>query len=155
MGPEQNRYRSLQSQIHVDRKPNMNIVTHRIRELMRRIRLLPAEQRASAKDEAMQSLRSRSKETDPQKLLEHRKELTMKLSFLKAITPKTLLCDQAPTIGTTYVLRNGELVPGSGEMRGGRVADGILSSEEAFSRNARDFKRLYGAEKPKGGGPFF
>ena len=81
----------------------------------------------------------------------------MKLSFLKTITPKVLLCDQASAgdKSSTYVLRDGELVLGSGDTRGGRVADGVLSSEEAFRRNDRDFKRFYGADKPKRGGPFF
>lgn len=124
---------------------------------MRRIRLLSSSERATASQEAMQQLRLRSKETDPQQVLEHRKELTMKLSFLKTITPKVLLCDQASAgdKSSTYVLRDGELVLGSGDTRGGRVADGVLSSEEAFRRNDRDFKRFYGADKPKRGGPFF
>lgn len=30
-----------------------------------------------------------------------------------------------------------------------RVADGGISNEEAHRRNAKDFKRLYGADKPK------
>lgn len=56
---------------------------------MRRIRLLPSSsERAAAKGEAIEMIRLRLKEIDPQKVLEHRKELTMKLSFLKTITPK-------------------------------------------------------------------
>lgn len=122
----------------------MNTV-HRIRELMRRIRLLAPSERETAKNEAMLQIRQRSIESDPQQVLEHRKELTMKLSFLKTITPKVLMCDKASDAdrSSTFVLRDGELIRGTGEVRGGRVADGVLSSEEAFRRNDRDFKPFF------------
>ncbi|GAX81707.1 hypothetical protein CEUSTIGMA_g9135.t1 [Chlamydomonas eustigma] len=123
----------------------------RLRTLFRLIERLPnIETRISARDEARKLIRERCKESDPQKLLDYQKELVSRIAYLRIITPKDP-SHVSSSAGTTYVLRDGHLVEGSGQHRGGRIADGSITTEDAMQRNNRDFKRFFGADKPKSG----
>uniref|UniRef100_A0A7R9V8K5 Uncharacterized protein n=1 Tax=Chlamydomonas euryale TaxID=1486919 RepID=A0A7R9V8K5_9CHLO len=124
-----------------------SLLVPRLRELFRLIQRLPEAQRELALDTARSTIRGRLAETDAQVALDHQRELAAKIAYLRVVTPKTA-ADERSGGGSTFVMRGGKLVQGSGESRS-RVADGALGMDEAMRRNAKDFKRLYGAEKPK------
>jgi len=123
-------------------------VLSRYKELLCLIKRLPEEKKASAFAEARSTIRSRTSEADPQKKLDHFKELVSKIGYLRVVTPKQPGEVARTGIGK-YVLRDGKLVEGSGDAKGARVADGVISWDEAVRRNNRDFKKFYGADKPK------
>jgi hypothetical protein len=57
--------------------------------------------------------------TDPETQLLHLKELVARISFLSITTPRPV----GERIGAgSFVLRDGELVPGAGEEKGTRLA---------------------------------
>eukprot|EP00798_Chlamydomonas_sp_ICE-L_P012637 gene12637-15869_t len=123
------------------------------RSMISLIRRLPSSQSEAALKEARQTLRERKGESDPRILLDNLKEMSSKIGFLRITAPRRP--GDIRDVGGHYVLRDGALQKGSGIEIGGRVATGGMSMEEGMARNSRDFRRLYGAEKPKGRGPFF
>mmetsp|Transcript_2030 Transcript_2030/g.3165 ORF Transcript_2030/g.3165 Transcript_2030/m.3165 type:complete len:134 (-) Transcript_2030:586-987(-) len=118
-----------------------------LRQLYRLIQRLPLAQKQMALQEARATTASRRSETSQQTVLHHMKELAAKLAYLRVITPRHP-GDAAKAAGR-YVLREGQLVEGSGESAGSRAANGTTSREEALRGNAEHFKRFYGADKPK------
>ncbi len=89
-----------------------------LRKLNRLIRLIPDKHnRESAAKEATYLVRERSKESDPQKILDFQRHLASKIAYLRVITPKQ---HDSSGGGATFVLRDGMLVQGSGETRGSR-----------------------------------
>ncbi len=95
-----------------------NPVLSKIRTLVRLIHRLPREQKQTSLLETRTLIRSRAKETDNQKALDHQRELASKIAYLRIITPKQS-GETASSTGT-YVLREGKLMEGSGETRGSR-----------------------------------
>jgi hypothetical protein len=92
-------------------------VLARYRELLRLITRMPEQKAAAARQEAQQAVRSHANETDPQAQLGHLKELVARISFLRITTPRR----PGESLGAgTYVLREGQLVEGSGEDKGAR-----------------------------------
>ncbi|KAL6762681.1 hypothetical protein V8C86DRAFT_1805846 [Haematococcus lacustris] len=128
---------------------HQSAVLSNYRTLLRLLALLPdPTKRSSALLEARSTLRARQRESNPELIFQHSKELVAKIGYLRVITPRRH--DDATAAPKTYVLRNGELVEGQGEGRGDRVVGAeVLSKGEALQRNASHFKRLYGADKPK------
>ncbi|PNH01659.1 hypothetical protein TSOC_012435 [Tetrabaena socialis] len=122
------------------------VVLARYRELLRLVARLPQAKRGEALGEARTTIRDRRSESNPEKQLNHLKELTSKIGFLRIVTPK----EPGEVRSGVFVVRDGRIVEGSGDAKGGRVADGTITMEEGMRRNDRDFKRLYGAAKPKG-----
>ncbi|GFR47408.1 hypothetical protein Agub_g9125, partial [Astrephomene gubernaculifera] len=120
-------------------------VLSRYRELLRLILRLPQTQRSQALNEARTTIRSRRSVTNPEEVLKHHKELSSKIGYLRIITPKR----PGEVQSGSYIVRDGRLIQGAGEAKGTRVADGTITHEEAMRRNERDFKRFYGAAKPK------
>jgi len=99
--------------------PHRAQVLARYRELLQLIKRLPPESAASALAEAQQTIRQRSTVADPETQLLHLKELVAKISFLRITTPRPV--GERIRAGT-FVLRGGELVPGTGEEKGSRSA---------------------------------
>eukprot|EP00775_Hariotina_reticulata_P010058 gene10058-10213_t len=126
--------------------PQRAQVLARYRELLQLIKRLSPDAAASARAEAQQTIRQRSKVTDPETQLLHLKELIARISFLRITTPRPV----GERIGAgSYVLRDGELVSGTGEEKGNRVADGTISKEEAQRLNRNHYKRFFGKDRPK------
>lgn len=92
-------------------------VLSRYRELLRLVQRLPADKAGAAKAEAQQTIRQRQAETDPQARLQHVKELVAKISFLRITTPRPV--GEKLEAGS-YLLRQGQLVKGTGEEKGTR-----------------------------------
>lgn len=92
-------------------------VLSRYRELLRLIKRLPAGKAAAAKSVAQQTIRLRQQETDPEAQLQYLKELAAKVGFLRISTPRPL---GEPLEAGSYILRDGQLVKGSGEQKGAR-----------------------------------
>jgi hypothetical protein len=92
-------------------------VLSRYRELLRLIQRLPSSKAASARAEAQQTIRKRQHEADPEQQLQHLKELVAKIGFLRITTPRRP--GEALESGS-FVLRDGQLVKGSGEHKGSR-----------------------------------
>ena len=107
------RYRLLCLMSALRRSP----VISQLRALVRLLRCLPEEKKATSLAEARFLFRLRAGEKDNQKALDHQKELASKIAYLRIITPKQ---QSGPTSTGTYVLREGKLVEGSGEARGSR-----------------------------------
>jgi hypothetical protein len=87
------------------------------RTLLRYIARLPSpEQRSKALTEAQTTVRERRGEQDPQARLQHVKELTARIGYLRIVTPR-----QPGEVSTgVFVYRGGQLVEGSGEGKGTR-----------------------------------
>lgn len=124
------------------------LVLARYRELLRLIARLPEAKRTDALREAQQTIRSRRGETDAERLLAHQKELAAKIGYLRIVTPKQP-SDVSDSGFGRYVLRDGQLVQGVGASKGERVADGVLSMDEAQKLNNKHFERFYGKKKSK------
>lgn len=92
-------------------------VITRYRELLRLIRRLPEQKAAAARAEAATAVRQHRDEADPEAQLRYLKDLVARISFLRITTPRR---PGEPLGGGTYVLRDGELVEGAGEEKGGR-----------------------------------
>lgn len=92
-------------------------VLSRYRELLRLIQRLPSSKAAAARAEAQQTIRQRQHEADPEQQLQHLKELAAKIGFLRITTPRRP--GEALDSGS-FVLRDGQLVKGSGEQKGTR-----------------------------------
>lgn len=98
---------------------NAKQVLARYRDLLRLIgRMRSEEQRTLAREQARTLLRSRASEHDPQAILNYQRELASRIAFLRMTTPK--LPGEVAGASGTYVLRDGQLVEGSGHTRGSR-----------------------------------
>lgn len=92
-------------------------VLTRYRELLRLIKRMPEQKAAAARSEAQQTVRQNKNAADPESQLRYLKELVARISFLRITTPRR----PGETLGSgTYVLRDGQLVEGAGEDKGGR-----------------------------------
>ncbi|GBF89510.1 hypothetical protein Rsub_02082 [Raphidocelis subcapitata] len=117
------------------------------RQLLRLARRLPPERAAAAADEARAAIRARAGEPDPERALQHTKELAARVAFLRMTTPRPA---GEPLEGAgRFVWRSGAWQEGGGESKGERVADGSLPMEEAKQRNAQHYERFYGRKRPK------
>jgi hypothetical protein len=142
------------------------------RELLVLLRRLPDQTEAAARrGEARRALRERARAcaADSAEAQAHARELAARVSFLRITAPRPPGAPLGPARGgdssssggkTTYVMREGRLVPvsgGGGEgdddetaatpaTKGRRAADGTISREEAFRRNAEHYKRFTGKE---------
>ncbi|WIA14010.1 hypothetical protein OEZ85_002570 [Tetradesmus obliquus] len=121
-------------------------VLSRYRELLRLIQRLPSSKAAAARAEAQQTIRQRQHEADPEQQLQHLKELAAKIGFLRITTPRRP--GEALDSGS-FVLRDGQLVKGSGEQKGTRAADGTMTMEAAQQKNREHYKRFYGKPMAK------
>ncbi|KAF6263867.1 hypothetical protein COO60DRAFT_1487548 [Scenedesmus sp. NREL 46B-D3] len=121
-------------------------VLARYRELLRLLQRLPTAKAAAARAEAQQTIRQRQQEADPEQQLQYLKELAAKIGFLRITTPRRP--GEALEPGS-FVLRDGQLVKGSGQDKGSRVADGSISKEEAQRKNREHYKRFYGKSMAK------
>jgi hypothetical protein len=92
-------------------------VLARYRELLRLIQRLPSSKSAAARAEAQQTIRQRQQEADPEQQLQYLKELAAKIGFLRISTPRRP--GEVLEAGS-FVLRDGQLVKGSGEHKGTR-----------------------------------
>ncbi|KAL4431057.1 hypothetical protein ABPG75_006313 [Micractinium tetrahymenae] len=126
-----------------------NQVLRAYRELLSLIRRLPESKRASAWQEARQTVRQHAGEADEARQQDLFKQLAAKISFLRVVTPRRP--GEVSSIGAGhYVLRDGRLVEGTGATAGARVADGTISMEEARQRHHQLLKRqFFGREPPK------
>lgn len=98
-----------------------HVVISSIRTLFRLIHRIPdKENRTKSLIEARLTIRGRVGERDNQLVLNHQKEMASRIAFLRMITPKS---SSGQTSTGTYVLRDGELIPGCGETRGSRCVD--------------------------------
>lgn len=93
-------------------------VLGRYRELLQLIRRLPEPKQGAALQEARTTVRARAGEGDPQKALDHLRELVSKIGFLRATTPKRP--GEVSRGSGNYIMRDGKLVEGDGEGRGTR-----------------------------------
>lgn len=93
-------------------------VMSRYRELLRLVHRLPdGSKRAAARAEAQTTMRQHQHEQDPEAQLNYLKELVARISFLRITTPRR---PGESLAGGTYVLRDGQLVQGSGQEKGSR-----------------------------------
>lgn len=91
-------------------------VLSKYRELLRLISRLPDQKKTDALAEARTLIRARRAETNPEQLLQHQKELSSKIGFLRIVTPR-----RPGEVGAgSFVVRDGHLVQGSGELKGAR-----------------------------------
>ena len=89
------------------------------RELLGLVKRLPADQRAAAWAEARQALRQHAGEADQARQQDLFKQLAARISFLRVVTPRRP--GEVSSIGAGhYVMRDGELVEGSGQTAGTR-----------------------------------
>ena len=149
------------------------------RELLSLAARLPAEQRGAALAEARAGVRANAGESDPGAASEQLKRLWARVGFLRMVRIAPLLRPREPhrqqrapcrvlharrRRGTLtddrargsgiFVLRDGELVPGSGESAGTRVATGILDMNEARARHNALLKRQHFGRMPGSMEPF-
>lgn len=118
------------------------------KELLLLIKQLPSRDQQRALQEARETMKAHINESDASKQLDLFKILCSKISFLRVITPRK------PGIRTTigaghYVLRDGNLVEGSGSIAGTRVADGKISMAEAHDLHHKLLRRQnFGRDPP-------
>lgn len=86
--------------------------------LLKLIQRLPAGKREGALQEARSLAQTRKSESNPETRLAYMKEMAAKIGYLRIITPRQP--SDAATEAASYVMRDGKLVPGSGEDKGGR-----------------------------------
>lgn len=91
-------------------------VLSKYRELLRLVSRLPADKRDKALGEARDTLRARRTESNPEKQLQHLKELSSRVGYLRIITPK----QPGEVTAGVYVVRDGKVLEGSGESKGTR-----------------------------------
>ncbi len=95
---------------------NRSNVLSKYRELLRLVSRLPADKRDQAFSEARGTLRARRTESNPEKQLQHLKELSSRIGYLRIITPK----QPGEVTAGVYVVRDGKVMEGSGESKGAR-----------------------------------
>lgn len=93
-------------------------VLSRYKELLRLVGRLPEQKREQALREARDTVRSRQAEGDPQRQLDHLRELVSRIGYLRITTPREP--GEAGSKSGVYVVRDGRLVEGSGAGRGSR-----------------------------------
>lgn len=93
------------------------LVKSAYRQLWRLIKQQPPAQAAAGLKELRETTRSHAGEVNPEQILAHYKELVSRISFLRITTPRA---PGTPLQGGRFVLRDGELVEGSGEDKGAR-----------------------------------
>jgi len=89
------------------------------KELLSLIKRLPRDQQSQALIEARHKIRTHAAEKDAARQLELFKDLCAKISYLRVVTPRTPGVTSSIGAGH-YVLRDGELVPGTGASTGSR-----------------------------------
>lgn len=114
-------------------------------DVVRRSR--PASERESKLEEVRATVRANVNETDESKQLDLLKQLVARVSYLRIITPKSGR-GRHKREGGIFVVREGELVEGSGETPGLRVNDGKISMQEAHEYHNRLLKRQYYGKPP-------
>ena len=100
-------------------------------------------------EEARVAIRASADVTDESEQQALLKKLVARVGFLRVVTPKTGRGRHKRESGV-FVVREGEVVQGSGQSAGQRVADGTISMQEAHEYHNRLLKRqYYGATPPK------
>uniref|UniRef100_A0A061QMR8 Complex 1 LYR protein n=1 Tax=Tetraselmis sp. GSL018 TaxID=582737 RepID=A0A061QMR8_9CHLO len=124
------------------------------REVLKLISYLPENQQREHREEIRQEIKSNKDVSDPGTALDRHRKLVAKLSYLRMITPRQAHKSTSSSAGT-YVLRQGDLLEGAAESKGRRVADGVLSMEEARAYHHRLLKRQYFGREPPNTRKFF
>lgn len=114
-------------------------------DVVRRSR--PASEREAKLEEVRAKVRANASETDETKKVDLLKQLVARVSYLRIVTPKSGRGRHKRESGT-FVVREGELVEGSGEIAGTRVNDGKISMQEAHEYHNRLLKRQYYGRTP-------
>ena len=92
-------------------------------------------------------MRANAHVTEESKQLDLLKQLIARVSYLRIVTPKSGRGRHKRESGT-FVVREGELVEGSGQSQGMRVNDGKISMQEAHEYHNRLLKRQYFGKTP-------
>lgn len=109
----------------------------------------PVAEREAKLEEARAAIRASAGVTDESEQQALLKKLVARVGFLRVVTPKTGRGRHKRESGV-FVVREGEVVQGSGQSAGQRVADGTISMQEAHEYHNRLLKRqYYGATPPK------
>lgn len=114
-------------------------------DVVRRSR--PASDRESKLEEARATIRANAHQGEESKRADLLKELVARVSYLRIVTPKSGRGRHKRESGV-FVVREGELVEGSGETLGQRVNDGKISMQEAHEYHNRLLKRQYYGKTP-------
>ena len=114
-------------------------------DVVRRSR--PASAREAKLDEVRAAMRANAHVTEESKQLDLLKQLVARVSYLRIVTPKSGRGRHKRESGT-FVVREGELVEGSGQSQGMRVNDGKISMQEAHEYHNRLLKRQYFGKTP-------
>ena len=101
----------------------------------------PVAEREAKLEEARAAIRASAGVTD------ELKKLVARVGFLRVVTPKTGRGRHKRESGV-FVVREGEVVEGSGQSAGQRVADGTISMQEAHEYHNRLLKRQYYGQTP-------
>lgn len=100
--------------------PDRTQILRAYRELLGLIRRLPVDKRAKVLSEAREEMRRHQNESDHVGRSERFKRLCERISFLRVITPRGPGARSSSVVSGKFVLRNGELVQGSGRTAGSR-----------------------------------
>ena len=90
----------------------------------------PVAEREAKLEEARAAIRASAGVTDESEQQALLKKLVARVGFLRVVTPKTGRGRHKRESGV-FVVREGEVVEGSGQSAGQRVADGTISMQEA------------------------
>lgn len=94
------------------------------RELLILIKRLPRNEIERSWEEARSTIRRHKSEVDPMRASDLMKEMVAKISYLKTITPRMPGDGQRLRLGSGHwVMRDGKLVEGHGEIKGKRSID--------------------------------
>lgn len=128
------------------RMARSHVLSH-YRELLRLIGRLPqSSERASALKEARKEMRQQSQASE-EHVADLLRVLVSKIGYLRMITPKKSSDKGRIGVGK-FVVRDGNVVEGSGASAGERVADGSLSQDEAWKMHRKLMKRQYFGQEP-------
>jgi hypothetical protein len=107
----------------------------------------PVAEREAKLEEARAAIRASAGVTDESEQQALLKKLVARVGFLRVVTPKTGRGRHKRESGV-FVVREGEVVEGSGQSAGQRVADGTISMQEAHEYHNRLLKRQYYGQTP-------
>jgi hypothetical protein len=107
----------------------------------------PAAEREVKLADVRAAIRANAGVTDESERQELLKKLVARVGFLRIVTPKTGRGRHKRESGV-FVVREGEVIEGTGQTAGARVADGTISMQEAHEYHNRLLKRQYYGQKP-------
>lgn len=120
------------------------------KQLLRLIERLPEEREpAKSYERARAEVRRFKHETDDERLIQLKRDLATRISFLRSITPRRP-GERLHPLNQKFVARDGQVEEGVGDSKGQRVASSVLSWEDARKKHHQLLKRQYfGREPPK------